>query len=337
MSFTFFKNKFNIKEGNNYTGMPAIKGDTGASGSDGSSAGFGSVTATVDGNTGTPSVTVTTSGPNTAKNITFAFTGLKGEGIGSGTFTPLVSYANSKPSTASNNTMWVKNAGYSAVKQVMCGIGSVGPNTRPDGSSLQGGDLYVDCGSTNNHPLTWGNFTLCPYRAYVWSGSAWVYKEAEIKVGGTWYPLSTEWYIENGVIVGEVSYPSTGNAGFTTTKSGNVLVFTSFCTSGNTYYVTIAGGQTFSPGATPVNVVLEGYIVNGPSSSRFGTMTGDSGGASTVQPSYANKLTISSNSTVNNPTLACTEGSGQVCAITTTCNTTIQCTVAIQNFYKVIV
>lgn len=45
----------------------------------GAAAGFGTVSATVDETTGTPSVEVETSGPDTAKNISFAFSGLKGE------------------------------------------------------------------------------------------------------------------------------------------------------------------------------------------------------------------------------------------------------------------
>ena len=45
----------------------------------GTSAGFGEIAATVDNSIGTPSVTVTTSGTNEAKNFTFEFTGLKGE------------------------------------------------------------------------------------------------------------------------------------------------------------------------------------------------------------------------------------------------------------------
>lgn len=45
----------------------------------GPAAGFGEVTASVDGNVGTPYVDVETSGPNSAKNISFAFHNLKGE------------------------------------------------------------------------------------------------------------------------------------------------------------------------------------------------------------------------------------------------------------------
>ena len=55
------------------------KGDNGTDGADGTPAGFGEIVATVDNSTGTPNVTVTTSGTNEAKNFTFAFTGLKGE------------------------------------------------------------------------------------------------------------------------------------------------------------------------------------------------------------------------------------------------------------------
>ena len=54
-------------------------GTNGTDGTDGAPAGFGEIVATVDNSTGTPNVTVTTSGTNEAKNFTFAFTGLKGE------------------------------------------------------------------------------------------------------------------------------------------------------------------------------------------------------------------------------------------------------------------
>lgn len=48
-------------------------------GDKGDSIGFGTVSATVDGTSGTPAVVATASGPDTAKNISFAFSGLKGQ------------------------------------------------------------------------------------------------------------------------------------------------------------------------------------------------------------------------------------------------------------------
>lgn len=73
------------------------KGDTGAPGATGAAAGFGTPTATVDANTGIPSVTVTATGNNTAKVFNFAFRNLKGakgdkgDSGGGGTLTLLAS------------------------------------------------------------------------------------------------------------------------------------------------------------------------------------------------------------------------------------------------------
>lgn len=53
--------------------------------SGGTAAGFGDPVATVDGNTGTPSVEVTASGPDTAKVFTFTFKNLKGDKGDTGT------------------------------------------------------------------------------------------------------------------------------------------------------------------------------------------------------------------------------------------------------------
>ena len=62
-------------------GAAGAKGDAGPAGEKGATgdaAGFGTPTASVDSNVGTPSVTVTSSGPDTAKVFDFAFKNLKG-------------------------------------------------------------------------------------------------------------------------------------------------------------------------------------------------------------------------------------------------------------------
>lgn len=67
-------------------------------GSTGAAAGFGTVTATVNNAVGTPSVTVTPSGANTAKNFNFDFKNLKGDkgdtGAAAGFDTPAASVGN---------------------------------------------------------------------------------------------------------------------------------------------------------------------------------------------------------------------------------------------------
>ena len=61
------------------TGPRGPQGEQGPRGETGAAAGFGTPTATVDANVGTPSVTITASGANTAKVFNFAFKNLKGQ------------------------------------------------------------------------------------------------------------------------------------------------------------------------------------------------------------------------------------------------------------------
>ena len=60
-------------------GVKGDQGDQGPTGPTGAAAGFGTPTASVDANTGVPSVEVETSGPDTAKVFGFKFHNLKGE------------------------------------------------------------------------------------------------------------------------------------------------------------------------------------------------------------------------------------------------------------------
>lgn len=60
------------------TGPTGATGPVGPTGATGAAAGFGTPTASVDANVGTPSVTITSSGANTSKVFNFAFKNLKG-------------------------------------------------------------------------------------------------------------------------------------------------------------------------------------------------------------------------------------------------------------------
>lgn len=63
----------------NMKGAKGDKGDKGDTGNTGAAAGFGTPTASVDSNTGTPSVSITSSGSDTSKVFDFQFHNLKGE------------------------------------------------------------------------------------------------------------------------------------------------------------------------------------------------------------------------------------------------------------------
>lgn len=60
-------------------GDTGATGETGATGATGAAAGFGTPSATVDANVGTPSVQISASGPDTAKVFAFTFRNLKGD------------------------------------------------------------------------------------------------------------------------------------------------------------------------------------------------------------------------------------------------------------------
>ena len=95
-------------------GKQGPQGETGTQGPQGTAAGFGEATASVDESTGVPDVTVSVSGPDTAKVFDFQFSGLKGQTgaaagfgqitatVGAEVGTPSVSVEASGPDTAKN-------------------------------------------------------------------------------------------------------------------------------------------------------------------------------------------------------------------------------------------
>lgn len=102
----------------------------GTSGHDGDAAGFGTVDATVDNTSGTPAVSVQSSGPNTAKNFTFAFTGLKGA---AGVTSAVVTVDDTSGSPA-------------------CAVSLVGQELHLDFTGLKG--AQGDTGSSVDYPFT---------------------------------------------------------------------------------------------------------------------------------------------------------------------------------------
>lgn len=118
-------------------GITGPEGPQGATGPAGPAAGFGNPTATVDSTTGTPQVTVTASGPDTAKVFAFAFTGLKGAKGDTGA-TPL--FTVSAVTLEANQTASVNQSGTAENPVVVFGIprGATGAQGAKGDTGAQG-------------------------------------------------------------------------------------------------------------------------------------------------------------------------------------------------------
>lgn len=85
------------------------QGEQGEPGATGASAGFGTPSATIDSSTGTPSVTITASGPDTAKVFSFSFHNLKGEKGEQGDAGSVTSVNNINPDVNGNVALSANN------------------------------------------------------------------------------------------------------------------------------------------------------------------------------------------------------------------------------------
>lgn len=94
----------------------------GATGAQGAAAGFGTPTASVTNTVGTPSVTVTASGSNTAKVFNFAFTNLKGD---TGATGPAGTYTAGANITISGNVISATDTKYTLPKATSSVLGGV--------------------------------------------------------------------------------------------------------------------------------------------------------------------------------------------------------------------
>ena len=276
---TIYPDQFNMRENGSYSQLEAIKGEDGPQGPQGE----------------------------------------PGVGIGTAEYVPQVILSEVQPSVA-NGTVWVKllstDTGYT-LGNIMCGTTQTLPTTRWDGSALQMGDVYIVMGEVNNHPVTWGSLTFCPFKCYLRSSSAWVYKEAEVYVNNAWWPLNTEWLVESGQILAQSSIPTSSASKFTITHENDMLVLTASSTLTTMRYLCATFGED---NISSCIYKLYGEIVTNNYDATFGVTHFSNAGEATTRPSFEAYMRIPSNTTTTDP--ASTAGSyydgravGFVCSV----------------------
>ena len=125
-------------------------------GQNGAAAGFGTPTATVDGNTGTPSVEIAASGENTAKIFSFAFHNLKGENGRDGNKTYICTNFDSAETYAIGDYVMYSSALYECTT-AHTGAWNASHFTAV---TLNEGDLI--CNTDENSSVAWSDITGKP-------------------------------------------------------------------------------------------------------------------------------------------------------------------------------
>lgn len=236
------------------------KGDVGSTGQ---AAGFGTPTAQIDNNTGTPSVTITASGPNTAKVFNFSFRNLKGAQGNQGVQGPTGATGPGVPSGGTANQYLKKNSSTNYDTSFET------PDTTPTNGSnklITSGGVYSALSlKANTSDLTSkANTSLNNVSPTLSSSSVTVNGKTGTKYAGShiiveswvssdnkeWYRKWSDGWKECGVFVG-----SGGWSEFTVTLP---------VTFSNVYYTCVMGFQaTNSASSYPINQIgYEAKTVN---------------------------------------------------------------------------
>ena len=96
----------------------------------------------------------------------------------------------SQPASPTENTIWVETQ--LAVKGFQ--FSHIPPQTRPDGSALVTGDVWVVIDSSRDtyfNALKKDCITVCVDGCYQWDGTEWAYKKSQIYIDGVWHRLET--------------------------------------------------------------------------------------------------------------------------------------------------
>ena len=217
----------------------------------GAAAGFGTPTATIDSNVGTPGVTITASGPDTAKVFSFAFTNLKGETGATGQTGPAgqgvptggtAGQVLAKRSGTNYDTEWVNQSGGAdpaTVAPLMDGTAAVGTSTKyarqdhvhPTDTSRQ--ETLVSGTNiktiNNNSLLGSGDITIS-------GGGALYYTSVACSATTGDFATVTNADITSDHVVAEVTWanPSAITTDVTWTTASGSLVLNGTCTAATT-------------------------------------------------------------------------------------------------------